>query len=67
MLHLPYFHKLGRQALSVLWLCVKNKTKRDTYKTQIDGVTEDKKNIDETIAENIEILSIKDDLRKQYH
>ena len=40
------FHKLGRQALSVLWLCPEDKTKRYEDKTPIDGVATGKKNID---------------------
>jgi|COG998Drversion2_1049125.scaffolds.fasta_scaffold1260379_1 hypothetical protein len=49
MLDLRDFHKLGWQALSVLQLRVKDKTKRHTDKTEIDADTTNKKNLKERL------------------
>ena len=45
MLDLRDFHELERQVLSMLQLCLKNKTKRHTDKEQTDGVAEYKANV----------------------
>ena len=45
MFHLRDFHKLGRQALSMLRLYFKDKAQGNTDKTEIDDDAEDKKNV----------------------
>jgi tRNA 2-selenouridine synthase SelU len=49
MLDLRDFHRLGWQALSVLQLRVKDKTKRNADKTEIDADTTNKKNLKERL------------------
>ena len=51
MFHLRDFHKLGRQALSVLSLHITNKTKSNSHQKEVKNATTDKRN---TGGENTE-------------